>query len=238
MGIEPRGRLKWGIRAYLCARSNEDHGFDAEAWRGWAARIQGRLATGEGGGLRLGPVGETGVAFAGMNLVSDHVCFLIDFSGSTWQTKIGERTRKQVLDAKLREALESLPAGTAFNVIPYTNDPIPWEKRLIVSDARSVRRALDFFERCNRSGRGNFYDAALLALDDPEVDTIVVLTDGVPTGGHRWNLELMFDLLVERDRFRKVAFDSILVDAPWSKRRLWEDFAQRTRGRSVVANLE
>jgi hypothetical protein len=143
-----------------------------------------------------------------------------------------------VLDAKLREALESLPAGTAFNVIPYTNDPIPWEKRLIVSDARSVRRALDFFERCNRSGRGNFYDAALLALDDPEVDTIVVLTDGVPTGGHRWNLELMFDLLVERDRFRKVAFDSILVDAPWSKRRLWEDFAQRTRGRSVVANLE
>jgi hypothetical protein len=39
------------------------------------------------------------------------VCFLVDFSGSTWQTKIGEKTRKQVLDEKLRAALEALPPG-------------------------------------------------------------------------------------------------------------------------------
>lgn len=237
MGIEPRGRLKWGILAYLRARSGEDFGLDAEKWQAWAQKIEGRLATGEGRGVRLGPVGQTNVSFAGMNLVSDRVCFLIDFSGSTWQTKIGEKTRKQVLDLKLREALEALPAGTGFNVMPYTNDPIPWEKRLQSSDKSSVKRALDFFERCSQSGRGNFYDAALLALEDPEVDTILVLTDGVPTGGHRWNLELMVELLVERDRFRKVAFDSILVDAPWSKRKLWEDLARRTGGRSVVAEL-
>jgi hypothetical protein len=142
-----------------------------------------------------------------------------------------------VLDGKLRAALEALAPGTAFNVIPYTNDPIPWEKQLQASDAVHVKRALDFFERCNKSGRGNFYDAALLALEDPDVDTIVVLTDGVPTGGHRWNLELMVDLLVERDRFRKVAFDSILVDAPWGKRQLWQDLARRTGGRSVNAEL-
>ena len=238
MGIEPRGRLKWGIQAYLRARSGEDFGLDAGKWTAWAQKIEGRLATGEGRGLRLLPVPQTNVSFAGMNLVSDRVCFLIDFSGSTWQTKVGEKTRKQVLDAKLREALEALPPGTGFNVMPYTNDPIPWEKRLQASDKSSVKRAIDFFERCNQSGRGNFFDAALLALQDPEVDTILVLTDGVPTGGHRWNLELMVELLVERDRFRKVAFDSVLVDAPWSKRKLWEDLARRTGGRSVVAELE
>jgi len=236
MEIEPRGRLKWGIHAYLRAASGEDYGLDAEKWRAWASKIEGRLATGTGG-LRLGPISQTNVSFAGMNLISDRVCFLIDFSGSTWQTKIGEKTRKQVLDLKLREALEALPPGTGFNVMPYTNEPIPWEKRLQASDRSSVKRALDFFERCNQSGRGNFYDAALLALEDPEVDTIVVLTDGVPTGGHRWNLELMVELLVERNRFRKVAFDSILVDAPWGKRQLWADLARRTGGRSVVAEL-
>jgi len=65
----------------------------------------------------------------------------------------------------------------------------------------------------------------------------VTLTDGVPTGGHRWNLPLMVELLVERDRCRKVAFDSILVDAPKSHRILWADLAARTGGRSIAIEL-
>jgi hypothetical protein len=230
--------MRFGILAYLRARSGLDLGFDAAAWRGWAERVEGRLATGEGKGGRLPPVGGTKANFAGLNLISDRVCFLVDFSGSTWQTKVGERTRKEILDERLRSALEGLPAATQFNVMPYTNEPIPWEKRLVPSDKANVKRALDFFERCHQSGRGNFYDAAMLALEDPDVDTIVVLTDGVPTGGHRWNLELMVELLVERDRFRRVAFDSILVDAPKSKQRLWQELADRTGGRMVVAKLE
>jgi HEAT repeat protein len=238
MELEKRERLRNGILAWLRARSGLDLGFDAVAWRKWAEQIEGKLATGSGGGVRLLPVGATKASFAGLSLVSDRITFLVDFSGSTWQTKVGERTRKEVLDEKLRAALEALPATTRFNVMPYTNDPIPWEKRLVPSDKANVKRALEFFENCRRSGRGNFFDAAMLALEDPEVDTIVVLTDGVPTGGHRWNLELMVELLVERDRFRKVAFDSILVDAPKSKQKLWAELAQRTGGRSTTAELK
>jgi len=238
MEIEKCSRLRFSILAGLRARSGLDLGFDVAAWRGWAEAIEGRLSTGGRPGGRSFPAGATKASFAGMNLTSDRVCFLIDFSGSTWQTKVGERTRKEVLDLKLRSALESLPEGTRFNVIPYTNEPIPWEKRLVASGKADVRRALEFFERCHQSGRGNFFDAALLALEDPDVDTIVTLTDGVPTGGRRWNLELMIELLVERNRFRKVAFDSVLVDAPRSKQRSWADLAQRTGGRSIVADLE
>ena len=50
-------------------------------------------------------------------------------------------------------------------------------------------------------------------------------------------LGLMIGLLVGRNRFRKVAFDSILVDAPKSKQRLWAELAQRTGGRSTTAEL-
>jgi len=53
----------------------------------------------------------------------------------------------------------------------------------VPASKRNVRAALKFFEDCHERGRGNFYDAALLALSDPEVDTLVVLTDGEPTGG-------------------------------------------------------
>ena len=238
LGVEKRERLKYTILAYLRGMSGLDAGFDPDAWRRWAETIRDKLVTGEGPVVRATTIPGTKASFAGLNLISDRVCFLVDFSGSTWQTKVGEKTRKEVLDAKLRQALEALPAGTRFNVMPYTNGPIPWEKKLVPSDPSTVKRALDFFERCHRSGRGNFFDAAQLALEDPEVDTIVVLTDGVPTGGHRWNLELMFEVLVEKDRYRKVAFDSILVDAPVSKQKLWQELAERTGGRMAIAKLD
>lgn len=230
---EPRARLRWAILGWLRAQSGQDHGFDAEAWRAWAATVEGRVHTGEP--RASGPLGDTHVAFAGLNLISDRVVFLIDLSGSLWQTKVGERTRKELVDEQLRKALCALPAETRFNVIPYTNEPLPWERRLVPATKENVARALAAFERCHQSGRGNFFDAARLALADPEIDTLCVLTDGVPTGGHRWNLELMTELLVEQDRFRRVAFDSVLVDAPRTRARQWAALAERSAGRSIVA---
>ena len=96
---------------------------------------------------------------------------------------------------------------------------------------RNVERAIEYFEACRESGRGNFYDAALLALEDPDVDTVMVLTDGAPTGGDVWSLELIVPLLVERNRFQRVRFDSVLVDAPRGIERHWHELARRTGGR-------
>jgi len=233
---EERSRLRWEILRFLSTMSGEDHGFDLAAWRAWAAKIQGPWSTGDAT-PRAAPIGDTRVALAGLTLLSDRVAFLIDLSGSMWGAKVGEKTRKELVDERLRACLEALPATASFNVIPYTRDPIPWEKRLVRATPENVKRALDAFERCHQTGPGNFFDAALLALRDPDVDTIVALTDGAPTGGHRWNLELMIELLVETNRFRKVAFDSILVDAPKGNRRLWADLAARTGGRSIAIEL-
>ncbi|MBK7874213.1 MAG: hypothetical protein IPJ77_00400 [Planctomycetes bacterium] len=236
MEIEPRERLKWRILGFLRARSGEDHGFDADAWRAWAATVQGPWSTGVDPANR-GPLGDTHAQLAGLNLISDRVVFLVDFSGSTWDTKLGDLTRKQVLDRELGKALEALPATTLFNVIPYTNEPIAWEKGLVPATKENVARARSFFERCNARGRGNAFDAALKALEDPDVDSLVLLTDGVPTGGHRYQMELFVDLLVEHDRFRQAAFDSILVDAPKSRVKDWQRLADRTGGRCVEAQL-
>jgi hypothetical protein len=237
LGIEKRERLVWRIVGFLRALSGEDHGLDAAAWANWAGKVQGPVSTGTNG-TRPRPLGDTRVQLAGLNLISDRVCFLVDFSGSTWDTKVGELSRKQVLDQKLRAALEALPETTRFNVVPYTGEPLPWEKALVPATKANVARALAAFERCHARGRGNYYDAVLCALADPDVDTIVALTDGVPTGGQRWNLDLMVELIVERNRLRHVAFDSILVDAPRSRVQQWTSLATRTRGRCVETKLE
>ncbi|MBL8859070.1 MAG: hypothetical protein JNL28_11225 [Planctomycetes bacterium] len=236
LGVEPRARLKGEILVFLRDSSGQDHGLDLEAWRAWADTLKGPWST--GGTERSTPFGgDTHVKLAGFELVSDRVTFLIDLSGSMWDTEEGGQTRKQLVDVKLRACLEALPATAEFNLIPYTRVAIPWEKRLVRASKDNVARAARWFESRNDRGPGNVYDAILLALEDPEVDTLVILTDGVPTGGRRWNLELMVELLVERNRYLQVAFDSILVDAPKGNRRVWADLAERTGGRSKALEV-
>ncbi len=233
LGREPRSRLKCALLCFLRESSGLDHGSDLAAWRAWADTLQGPWST--GGASASAPTrGDTHVKLAGFELVSDRVTFLIDLSGSMWDTDAGGRTRKELVDAQLRTCLESLPGEALFNVIPYTRTANPFEKRLVRATRENVARAAAWFEKRNERGPGNVFDAALLALEDPDVDTLVVLTDGVPTGGRRWNMDLMVELLVERNRFRQVAFDSLLVEAPKSHRRAWADLAERTGGRSLA----
>jgi hypothetical protein len=232
---EPRERLRWRIVTHLRALSGADHGFHIESWRTWARTREGAVATGP---ARSGPVGDTGVALAGLSLVSDRAAFLIDLSGSMWGSKVAGRTRKEIVDAALAQALLALPRTAHFNVIPYTSEPFPWEPKLVPAESGHVQRAIKAFERCNRSGRGNVWSAVEVALQDPTVDAVVIMTDGVPTGGPHGDFGLMVALLLERNRFRNVAFDSILVDAPRGRIAAWADLAAQSGGRSTTAELE
>jgi len=233
---EERSRIRWRILAHLRVLSGEDHAFDAERWRDWARRREGPVSTGDG---RSGwATGDTGVALAGLPLVSDRVAFLIDLSGSMWGTKIAGRSRKEIVDGELGRALLALPKSSRFNVIPYTNEAFPWEKRLVAADPAQVRRAIGDFERCTRSGRGNVWAALEAALADPDLDAVTILTDGVPTGGPHGDFELLFALILERNRFRNVAFDSVLVDAPRARLAAWAKLAALSGGRSTAVELQ
>lgn len=232
---EPRSRLKHRMRAHLVAASREDHGFDAAAWAKWAHTVQGPNST---GGARGPVVRDTQAKLAGLGLVSDRIVFLIDLSGSVWKELADGRTRKSKIDEKLRAALEALPKETLFNVIPYTGEPFAFEKRLVPATPTNVQRALAWFEACTQSGRGDYLRAVRLALQDEDVDTVCALTDGVPTGGVQWNMDLITDGLLEANRYRCVAFDSILVDARGAKMRAWERLAAGSAGAVVAVSLD
>lgn len=180
--------------------------------------------------------GERTAALVGMPILSDRVCILIDLSGSTWEERDG-KTRKEVLDVELRRALEALPEGTKFNLIPYTNDPHPWKKGLVDATAKNVEKANEWFEGVRHSGKGNFWAAWQLAASDPEVDTVMALTDGAPTGGDRWNLQLMGPLLEEQNRFRRVVLDAVIVDAKGRLLDYWTEMCAKTGGRMTSVNM-
>lgn len=172
-----------------------------------------------------------------MPILSTRIAILIDLSGSIWMLRANGRTRKELVDQKLREALMSLPEKTLFNVIPYTGTPRPWQEELMPATKQNVQAAARFFEETKDQGTGNFWDAAMLALEDPEVDTLLVLFDGVPTGGARYQPDLIALLFLEWNRTRQVVLDTILVDAPPRIRRPWQELSEATGGLSIAIEL-
>ncbi len=235
--VESNKRLADTIDAQLERLSGLTGGGKATFWREWVDHLGSDWKPVTHDAKPRESKGDTTVALAGMPIVSDHVAILVDFSGSTWKPHDGGKTRKDRLDVELKKTLEALPATTSFNVIPFTDVPIPWEKSLQPATPANVARALKFFTSCKSSGKGNFWDAAMLALESPDVDTILVLTDGAPTGGHRWNIDLMRERFVERNRFRHVTLDAVIVDAKKGMQERWRKFCEATGGRMLAVDL-
>ncbi len=242
LGDEQRLRVRWRIVEVLQAASGLKNRLDPRPWKLWAEQLPSdgppklSAAPSRPRGAADADHTEAG-GFVGLSPRSDRVCFLFDFSGSMWTALEDGRVPKDIVAAKLTEALEELPETTEFNLIPFTNEPLPWEPELRPAKKNEVRRALDYFLGCRARGRGNFFDAALLAMSDPRVDTIVVLTDGVPTGGVHSDMDLITPLLLERTRFRKLVVDSILVDAPGYIANRWHELSRLTGGRSTEVEL-
>ena len=226
---EPVLRSRWRLVALLRELSGMKYGLDPRPWQQWLAGLAEDWTPADKHVPEdLG--GDKTVSFVGVPVLSERLAFLIDFSGSMYQEQDG-KTRKQRVDVELRRALEGLGESVCFNLHPFHSVPLRWQKKLTPAKERNVRKALDYFEGLNEQGRGDFWAAAMEAFEDPQVDTLMVLTDGAPTGGRRWNLELMRELFQHENRFRGVALDALLFDASKGLTFHWTDLCARTGGR-------
>jgi HEAT repeat protein len=236
---EPRLGLRLRLVEALQATTGLKHRMDARPWRQVVERFPQDWQPPSAPPVPEAPRAGESAAKSTLRLPihSDRIAFLFDFSGSMWTALPDGRTPKDIVAARLREALETLTDQTRFNLVPYSYDPLPWRPALCAADPAKVREALGFFEGCSARGKGNVYDAARLALADPEVDRIVILTDGVPTGGTFSDVDLVVALLCEHDLLRGVAFDTVLVDAPHACVARWQRLARVTGGRVIEVGL-
>jgi HEAT repeat protein len=232
---EPRYRLKVACVELLQQLSGRRTKMNPSVWRRW---VESQPADWAGSATAASPAEVGGTSsFAGLPILSDRVCFLIDFSGSLWYEREGRPARKGKVDELVRASMPLLREGTKFNIMPYTGEPHPWREQLVDASARNVKQAIADFEANRVRGSGNVFDAVLLALSDANTDRLVILTDGAPTGGARWKLELMVPLLRQRVRFSGVAIDALVVDARPGLRKFWFQLAQQTGGRAVAIEL-
>jgi len=223
---EGHPRLRHRLRLELANALGFDHGEDDQAWIDGAAAWNGGPST--GGGTQVRPT--TKAHFSGLPLVSDRVAFLVDLSGSMWSAKVGDATRKEIVDRALARALESLPRGARVQLVPYTDRPIPWERAATSVDDARRRQALEWFAKRRDSGQGDFLEALESVLVDDHIDSVCVLTDGAPTGGERHELGLIFDRILDRNMPRQLAVDALLVDCAKSVATRWTSFCEATGG--------
>ncbi len=232
---EPSLRLRWRIVGQLRAASGLKHGLDPRPWKLWAEELEDGWRRASGGD---GPDEEEQVtsSFAGLPILSDRLSFLIDFSGSMWTEREG-KTRKQRVDEELRAALERLEADTSFNVFAFTAAVRAWKGSLTAAKEKDVRKALGWFEGLKDQGTGDYWAAMMAAAADPEVDTLILLGDGAPSGGARWNVELIRDLWRHENRYRGIAVDMVMVGAGGRLKGLWTELCEGCGGRLIEVEL-
>lgn len=239
LAVEPRVLLRRACSRALQRLTGMRYREDPRPWKHWIAGLPPDWRPGERPETASERAEErSATSLRTFPVSSDRLGVLVDFSGSLWAEREDGRTRKELLDGEVRALLESLPADTELNLIPYATEPAPLRERLVAAEPREVKRLAQEFEECRITGKGNVWDAAMLALEDPRVDCLLIVTDGAPTGGPHWNLELLVDLLVWECRWRRVAFDSVLVDAPPRLQASWARLAAETGGRSVAVDFD
>jgi HEAT repeat protein len=161
--------------------------------------------------------GETGVFF-GLPIDSDHVAFLID-RGATMAnaSPSGGGTKMQEVLGELEKTLKSLPSGTKFNVLAYNTSTTAWNTKAQALNEKTAKAALDFLRAQSLAGRKDIWAALLAAIEDSDIDTIYLMSDGEPEDGLYVHYNRVVDHLKRVNLLRKVVIHTVHVSDPsWS----------------------
>ncbi len=142
-------------------------------------------------------------------IYSEKVAFLLDTSGSML-AGTEEGTRMEIAIRELSRVLENqMTDDTYFNVMPFSKDVYPFSSKLQRAKRKSLEVALKKLPKLEAAGETNAYAALKAAFDDPDVDTIYVLSDGSPTIGDEHIPDLIRLRVEEWNRDRRVIINCI-----------------------------
>jgi len=194
--------------------------------------------------IKIEPLpGETRPVFFGIPIIGNPI-FIIDFSGSM-KTLIttGENKGLCKIDVAIKElesALKQLPATSKFNIIfcstEATGNQRMVSKTMLPATESNKSTALNFVKSLwNRlqdikRGRGDHYDALIEALSEPELDTILLLSDGEPTYGTYIQNQNIIDNIQENNRFKKVVINTIVTGKTGTNLALMQKLAEMSNG--------
>ncbi|MCY2957716.1 MAG: HEAT repeat domain-containing protein [Planctomycetota bacterium] len=175
--------------------------------------------------------------FFNLQIETDRVLFVVDFSGSMAETielktrttgvAAGQQTTKaNLVVQELKKLIQSLPDGTLFNIIVFSDEVRVWRedhgRPALVKLADETRDDLlgNFLDSLRPSGGTNLYGGLAKALEfggrgvydkyyAAAFDTLYVITDGAPSCGEVTDKEEIRRRVREANRLRKITLHCI-----------------------------
>jgi len=156
--------------------------------------------------------------FFGIQIVSTRVIFIIDTSGSMSDVVHGrfvgrrQASRIDVAKEELTKSIKGLDDGSLFNIYAFSFGIGRWLKSGIAASSKHTREAaFKWIERLGAGGPTNLYDTLKLAFEDPDVDTLYVLSDGEPTSGMELDPHRIREDVKTWNRHRRIKIHTIAI---------------------------
>ena len=127
--------------------------------------------------------------------------------------KDGKAMKIDILKKEMTRLLKKLPADTFLNMISFDATFRPWQKALQPLKGKGRARALSYVARIATGSGTNVFDTLEFALKDKRVDTIYLLTDGLPTRGRLTASEAILKEIKLLNRTRGVTIHTIAFGA-------------------------
>lgn len=172
--------------------------------------------------------------FFGIRIVSHRVMFIVDVSGSMnegllteYQGKAGQ-SRMEVAKGELARCVGSLDAAAFFNIITFSSGAEKWiDGSLAAANQKNREEAQLYIERLGAGGGTNLYGSLKLAFEDPDVDTIFVMSDGEPSMGEVTDPGMIREHVAAWNQNRGIVINTIAVGGQFQ---ILEWLAQDSKG--------
>jgi hypothetical protein len=208
------GRLKQELETALFVHTGTRCWSRSDWSRWWRKEKEGFVLphpnSVRGGGSTTG--GNT-ISYYDIPLVSSRIAFVVDHSGSM-KSRVGtdrKRTRLDAAKEQLRQVVKALPKTHKVNLILFeSNVTSVWKEitRLTSSNRKELLKEVD---KIPYAGATNTFGGLELAYQDPEVDTIYLLTDGQPSAGKAIDAADILDEVQRMNRVRQIVIHCISV---------------------------
>ena len=156
--------------------------------------------------------GGSVASFYGLPLDSGRIIFVVDQSGSMNATDSSTgKSRFQAAVIETLAAVGRLKGRDSVNVILFESMIRAWRKKLTPLTKANRAALTKHLRKQNPMGGTNLYDGLELALADKNVDTIFLLSDGVPTGGKYVSTPNILRAVGKRNQTRRIAIHCVSV---------------------------
>ena len=100
---------------------------------------------------------------------------------------------------------------TLFNVATFSGGVTPWQKTAVLADEENAEAAIAWLGAIRPGGGTATYDALAYGIAQPDIDTVVFLSDGLPSLGRFEERETILGEIRRLNRFRRISISTVAL---------------------------